>query len=79
MDCTILSRYPKSEQEMINACRLFLKVNTIAEITNHQGNKILDCVHDCAVSLEGLPTLHELSESKLQWSYQTRPPKKARL
>jgi hypothetical protein len=79
MDSTNLSLYSKSEQEMINACRLFLKVNTLAEITNHQGNKILECVHDCALSLEGHPTLNELSELKLQWPYQTRPPRKARL
>jgi hypothetical protein len=77
MDSTNLSLYSKSEQEMINACRLFLKVNTLAEITNHQGNRILGCVHDCSVSLEGHPTLHELSESKLQWPCQTRPPRKA--
>jgi hypothetical protein len=76
MDSTILSRYPKSEQEMINACRLFLKVNTLAEITNHQGSKILDCVRNCALSSEGHPTLHEISKSKLQWPYQTRPPRK---
>jgi hypothetical protein len=79
MNKEALSQYSKSKQEMINACRLFLKVNTVAEISNHQGYKILDCISDCAVSSEGSPILHDLSESKLNWPYQTRPPRKARL
>jgi hypothetical protein len=44
MDSTTLSLYSKSEQEMINACRLFLKVNTIElsywYIINNQPNKL---------------------------------------
>jgi hypothetical protein len=79
MNKETLSGYSKSEQEMTNARRLFLKVNTVAEISNHQGYKILDCVSDCTVSTEGRPLLHDLSESKLIWPYQIRPPRKARL
>jgi hypothetical protein len=79
MNYTLLNQYSKSEQEMINACRLFLQVNTVAEIANHQGRKILEEVHDCFVSLEGLPIIQEISESKLRWPYQVRPPRKARL
>jgi hypothetical protein len=39
------NNYSKSTLEMINACRIHLQVHSMSEITNHQGNMLLDCVH----------------------------------
>jgi hypothetical protein len=78
MDTELLSDFSKSEQEMINACRLFLQVNTLSEICSHQGTHILQCVEDCTVSTDGTPKLFDLSTSTLQWPHQMIPPRKAR-
>jgi hypothetical protein len=77
IDCN-LKQYTKSEQEMINCYRLLLQVNTLAKICNHQGNKILDCVADCTVGIDGTPTLFEYSISTLILPHQGWPPCKAR-
>jgi hypothetical protein len=38
MDTELLSDFSKSDQEMINACRIFLQVKTLSEICSHQGH-----------------------------------------
>jgi hypothetical protein len=62
---------------MINACRLFLQVNTMAEITNHQGIMILSYSQTGEICELGKPKLHRYSVSLLKWPNQECPPKKA--
>jgi hypothetical protein len=39
------NNYSNSTLEMINACRIHLQVHSISEITNHQGNILLECAY----------------------------------
>jgi hypothetical protein len=71
-----INQFLKSDQEMINACRLYLQVNTIAEISNHQGSRILECVFNFEVVNE-IPTVWTYSKSSLTWPYQEHLPRKA--
>jgi hypothetical protein len=76
MNPKYINQFLKLEQEMINACRLYLQVNTVAEISNHQGSRILECVLNCEV-VDEIPTLWAYSKSSLTWPYQEHPPRKA--
>jgi hypothetical protein len=72
MDPTI-STFTKSDMECINACRLFLQVTYLSEISNDQGNKILQEAIKGTVDKNGRPLLWNISFSKLVWPRQTRP------
>jgi hypothetical protein len=69
--------FTKSQLETINACRLFLQVNTLAEICNDRGTHILISAIKGTQDKQGYPLIHQYSKSKLQWPYQPRPPQKA--
>jgi hypothetical protein len=62
---------------MVNACHLILQVNTLAEITHHNGAIVLDCAFYGMIDADNSPSLHLLSKSKLNWPSQMYPPKKA--
>jgi hypothetical protein len=63
MNSIYINHFYKSEQEMINACGFYLQANTLAEISNHQGSRLLECVLNCEVK-DGIPTLFLYSKSK---------------
>jgi hypothetical protein len=42
MNTKFINLITKSEAEMVNACRLYLQVNTLSEITHHNGAQVLD-------------------------------------
>ncbi len=63
---------------MINNCRLYLRVHTLAEITSLDGTTILPEALSGADAREtNTPLLWNHSTSKLNWPHQPRPPPKA--
>jgi hypothetical protein len=66
--------YPTSTLEMINACRIHL---SIAEISNHQGTSVLECVYQGSCNDNDCPSLWTSSISTLLWRSQHRTPLKA--
>jgi hypothetical protein len=58
----------------INNCRLYLQVHSMAEITTMNGREILREAYtgDCNQNMS--PKLHELTQSKLNWPIQDKPP-----
>lgn len=58
----------------INNCRLYLQVNTVAEITNCHGTHILPQALYGTYDETNQPCLHAISTSKLNWPAQHRPP-----
>jgi hypothetical protein len=68
-------QFTKSELESINACRIFLRVTTMAEITNNNGTHILENALVGKVDKYQQPLLWETSRSTLQWPMQELPPK----
>jgi hypothetical protein len=77
MNTHAIQPFTKSQLEAINACRLFLQVTTIAEISNDIGTHILLSAVKGTCNDQGSPLLHKYSTSKLHWPYQTRPPQKS--
>jgi hypothetical protein len=75
MNQNYLLQYTKSQQEQINAVRLYLKVTTIAEISNNNGNKFIDSALYCTSNANQEPILWEISTSLLQWPRQVKPSK----
>jgi hypothetical protein len=69
--------FTKSELESINACRLYLRVNTLAEITSCKGTLILNDAIKGTEDTNGLPMIWKISQSTLKWPHQPRPPKKS--
>jgi hypothetical protein len=69
--------FTKSELEAINACRLYLRVTTMAEITNGPGTHILECALNGRVDKQNNPLLWQSSTSKIRWPTQDYPPRKA--
>jgi hypothetical protein len=69
--------FTKSQLESINACRLFLQVNTIAEITTCKGTLLLPQAVKGSTDENGIPTLWQISTSKLKWPHQPKPPQKS--
>jgi hypothetical protein len=61
----------------INNCRLYLQINTLAEMTNEAGDKILKEGYHGNEDEHGKITLHKYSTSLLKWPKQLRPPKRA--
>jgi len=55
-----------SQMEQINACRMYLQVTTVAEITDHTGHSLLPqaVLQKPAHALHGL---HDISTSTLTW------------
>jgi hypothetical protein len=77
MDIANTSVYKRSQLESINACRLYLQVMTLAEITNDAGDRFLPQVLHNQLHPDGRPKLHDTSKSLLTWPQQNRPSKSA--
>jgi hypothetical protein len=58
---------------LINNCRIWLQVTTLAEITNTNGTHIMACALTGAQDSHNKPLLWQISHSKLRWPQQTRP------
>jgi hypothetical protein len=71
-----MAAFSKSELQAVNACRIYLQVTTLAEISNNQGDTILTIAINGASSYSGSPLLW-CSKSKLQWPHQSKLPKKS--
>jgi hypothetical protein len=67
----------KSDLECINACRLFLQVTYLSEISDDKGTSLLTAAIKGSVHKNGIPVLWDTSNSKLQWPLQPRPPQKS--
>jgi hypothetical protein len=74
---SVFSKFKKSELECINACRIYLQVTTLAEITNDTGTHILPEAFYGASDKTNQPKLWHWSQSILKWPYQQKPPKLA--
>jgi hypothetical protein len=77
MNVNSIQNFTKSQLEAIIACRLFLQVTTIAEISNDRGTHILIIAAKGTCDAHGTPLIQQYSQSKIKWPYQTRPPQKA--
>jgi hypothetical protein len=78
METPQIQNYTKSQLESINACRLYLQITTIAEISNENGTNLLQCALKGKLDQHtNLPQLWLYSKSTLDWPYQERPPTKA--
>jgi hypothetical protein len=62
---------------MINNCRLYLQIHSLAEICNSSGDEILPSTYDGTTDTTGNPAYHNYSKSKLTWPRQEQPPKTA--
>jgi hypothetical protein len=62
---------------MINACRVFLQVTTLSEISNNQGTKILQESYLGELLETGHPVIQVYSKSYPNWPFQEYPPRKA--
>lgn len=63
--------FSTSDLECINACRLFLQVTFLSEISNAEGTAILPEAIKGNTDNDAKPTLWQISTSKLQWPRQT--------
>jgi hypothetical protein len=77
MDPTHTGAYTKLSLELINACRMYLQVTTLAEISNDARDRILQQVLHNPLHMNGKPKLHDISQSLLQWPQQKRSSKHA--
>jgi hypothetical protein len=77
MNENLIRTFTKSQLEAINACRIFLQVTTLAEISNDVGTHILISATIGTCNEQGIPTIHLHSTSTILWPHQTRPPQKA--
>jgi hypothetical protein len=76
MEIAIQAGHPRSELECLNACRWFLQVTTLAEITNDCGNSLLPQAYGL-LQPNQKPQLWLLSRSSLKWPAQPLPSVKA--
>jgi hypothetical protein len=70
-------QFTTSELQAINACRLFLQVTSIAEISDNNGTTILSCALHGSIDSSTCPILWTYSTSKLKWPVQSYPSTKA--
>ena len=63
---------------MINNCRLWLQIHTLAEITMNDGTEILkEAYHGTSTESTQQPALWTKTNSTLTWPHQERPPQQA--
>jgi hypothetical protein len=67
----------KNRLVAINNCRLFLQINTLAEITTLNGREIWKAAYDGTITQTQNPGLHNITQSTLNWPIQDRPPASA--
>jgi hypothetical protein len=78
MESPNIQRFTKSQLEAINACRIYLQITTLAEISDEAGTHLLQiAVKGKLNPNKSEPLLWQISRSKLQWPYQLRPPSAA--
>jgi hypothetical protein len=70
-------RFSNKLHAIINECRLWLQLVTIAEKVNTAGTEILPCTLNGATDAENRLLLWLTSRSKLVWPHTTRPNTKA--
>jgi hypothetical protein len=58
----------------INNCRLYLQVHTLAEITTTDGREIIKSAYTGTTDLYNKPSFHKITQSKIIWPIQQRPP-----
>jgi hypothetical protein len=64
MNTKYINLITKSEAKMVNECRLYLQVNTLAEITHHNGANELDYAFYGTQDENESPSIRLLSTSK---------------
>jgi hypothetical protein len=69
------NHFSKSEQERINACRLFLQVTLLSETSNDNGTHILSDAVTGATDKHGKPLLWQISRSSITWPMQQNTPR----
>jgi hypothetical protein len=72
-----LDHFSNSDLDCINACRLYLQVNFLSEISDNRGTHILHQAIKGTVDSTNSPTLWQISKSTLNWPHQPRPPQKS--
>jgi hypothetical protein len=70
-------RHNTAQMLDINACRVWLQVTTIADITDISGTKILHQAMSRVVDQLDRPLLWLISTSKMQWPLQDKPGKQS--
>jgi hypothetical protein len=68
-----IESFTKSDMECVNACRIFLQVTYLSEISNDQGTMILQEAIKGTVDTNGNPLLWQISSSTMTWPRQPRP------
>jgi hypothetical protein len=69
--------FTKYDIECINACRLFLQVNFLSEISANRGTTLLQQAIKGTTDQYEHPILWQISHSNLKWPHQPRPPQKS--
>lgn len=75
MEMAISFRFSTDDLRRINNCRSFLRVTSIAEISNNSGTKLLQTIAEKPITSAWLDTV---STSHLQWAIQECPGSSAR-
>jgi len=75
MNDLIKDQIPEKDLCILNNCRVYLQITTLAEITNHKGKHLIS---EALYSKHNeSPSLREVSKSKYNWPNQNNPGKKA--
>jgi hypothetical protein len=78
MENPAIHLFTKSQLEAINACRIFLQVNTIAEISSCKGTVLLQCAVKATTDATQTWILWRYSRLLLKWPHQPKPPQTSR-
>jgi hypothetical protein len=76
MDVAMKYTQETTKLQAINNCRLYLQVNTIAEITNEIRDRILEEAYFGTTNING-PAIKTHSVSTMHWPTQKKPPLRA--
>jgi hypothetical protein len=68
-----ITTFTKSDMECINAYRILIQVTYLSEISNDQGNMLLQEAIKGTVDTNGKPLLWNISSSAISWPRQPRP------
>jgi hypothetical protein len=77
MDNIPNSDFTKLEQQMINACIIYLQVFSLAETTNKFGDRFFDCAMQGTVDNKQQPHLWHYCTTKLTWPGRHQPSQRA--
>lgn len=76
MQQSFTSSFPISSLQMINACRMYLQVHSLAEITHHSGNTLFECALFGTCVYNDQPILWRTSTSTIGWPNQQNTPRR---